>query len=548
MKIVMAQLNYTIGDMNGNAGKIIDTIRANPQADLVIFSELCVTGYYPRDLLYRDGFLARQQAALDEIANATRAFDGAVVIGAVLANPSDGKPFTNSLLVLQDGVVTYQYNKQLLPTYGVFDEARHFEPGNSTGFLRIKCKNIGFLICEDAWEDDEHPLYDRNPVRQLSALDLDLVVSINASPCNVYKHAARHAVIRNVAYQVEAPVVYVNQVGGIDDLVFDGGSVVFDAQRQCLAQAPFYEEAVLAIDLADATPAVLQEPEPLPLIALQLRRGLIDYVAKCGFKKIVVGSSGGIDSAVVLALATWALGADHVTAITMPSAYSSAGSVDDSKALCDALKIPLFTYPIREQFTLDVANYTAQFGEPPGALAQENLQARIRGMLLMTYSNTTGAMVLTTGNKSESSVGYCTFGGDTLGGLALIGDLYKMEVFALARYLNADIFGREVIPEAIITKAPSAELAPDQRDEDSLPPYPQLDAVLRLFIEGDLLPTSERQACEATVAQMAASEVERVHKLVDRNEYKRRMAAPVIRVQRRSFGFDRQIPITTRVS
>ncbi len=548
MKIVMAQLNYTIGDMSGNAAKIINIIRANPSADLVIFSELCVTGYYPRDLLYRDGFLARQQTALDDIANATRAFNGAVVIGAVLRNTGDGKPFTNGLLVLRDGAVVYQYNKQLLPTYGVFDEARHFEPGSATGFLRLNGKNIGFLICEDAWEDDEHPLYDRNPVKQLSTLDLDLVISINASPCNVYKHAARHAVIRNVAYEVEAPVIYVNQVGGIDDLVFDGGSVVFDAKRQCLAQAPFYEDAVIAIDLDVALPIALQEPDPLPLIALQLRRGLIDYVAKCGFKKIVVGSSGGIDSAVVLALATWALGAENVTAITMPSAYSSAGSVDDSKDLCDALGIPLYTYPIGEQFTLDVTNYTARFAEAPGALAQENLQARIRGMLLMTYSNTTGAMVLTTGNKSESSVGYCTFGGDTLGGLALIGDLYKMEVFALARYLNAEIFGREVIPEAIITKPPSAELAPDQRDEDSLPPYPQLDAVLRLFIEGDLLPKTERQTCEDIIAQMAPAEVARVHKLVDRNEYKRRMAAPVIRVQRRSFGFDRQIPITTQVN
>lgn len=549
MNIVMAQLNLTIGDIEGNGRKILDTIDAHgASADLIVFSELCVTGYYPRDLLYRENVLAAQDAMIERIALATRGLRAAVVLGAVGRNTVGiGKPFHNSLLVLCDGRVVYRYSKRLLPTYGVFDESRHFEPGQSIGLLEINGTKLGFLICEDAWASSGRPLYDEDPVSSLMMQGPDLVVSINASPCDTDKLSRRFQVIDSVARRCSAPVVYVNQVGGIDDLVFDGTSMVV-CQGEVLGQARSFEEDVVTVDIDRAVRRPFQPVTGMAMIAQQLRRGLIDYCAKSGFSKVVIGSSGGIDSAVTLALAAWALGPENVVAITMPSKYSSAGSVDDSQALCDALGTPLLHAPIRQQFELAVAEYEANFGAAPGQLAQENLQARLRGQLLMTYSNSHGALVLTTGNKSELSVGYCTLHGDMCGGLAVIGDLYKLEVFALAEYLNAEIFGREVIPRAIIEKEPSAELAPDQRDVDALPPYEQLDAILRLFIEGDLLSDEECEALNAITREIAPAEVARIHRLVDRNEYKRRQAAPVIRVQKRAFGFDRQIPLTSRVA
>ena len=454
----------------------------------------------------------------------------------------------NALLFIENGQIIYRYYKQLLPVYSVFNEARHFQPGTQPGLFEWKCKHLGFLICEDGWEDHENPLYQRDPVAQLENNELDLVISINASPCNIRKHQARYDVIKSIAQRCQADTVYVNQVGAIDGLVFDGGSTLFKANGECVIIAPFYQETVFNVDteqLPQEKPITF--PRSIALIAEQLKLGLKDYCAKCGFKQVVVGSSGGIDSAVTLAIAAWALGPENVIAITMPSEYSSEGSVDDSQSLCDRLGIQLLHAPIGETFNTELVAYEKAFGEPASPLAQENLQARIRGQRLMTYSNSTGAMVVSTGNKTEMSVGYCTLYGDMAGGVSLLGDVYKLQVYALATYLNEVVFEKEAIPVEIIDKAPSAELAPDQKDTDSLPPYDQLDAILKLFLEDDLIDVEEKNRLDKIVSDIPNEIIIKVKKMVDRNEYKRRQAAPVIRVNRRAFGVDRQIPITAKL-
>lgn len=549
MNIVTAQLNYTIGDLSGNTQKIIDVIRLHADsADLIVFSELCVTGYYPKDLLDRSGFIEDQLLAIDRIKVATEHSKAAVVLGTVKRNPFAGKPYVNALELIEDGQTVYQYTKQLLPTYGVFDEARHFEPGNQPGLFKWKDIRIGFLICEDAWEDENSPLYQRNPIAQLEGNELDVVISINASPYNIYKRSTRHTIMSTIAKRCACPVFYVNQVGGIDDLVFDGNSMVFDQTGACCFEAPMFEEDVSRIDSTQLVPIAIERTDHMERIAKQLVLGLKDYCEKSGFKKVVIGSSGGIDSAVTLAIASLAMGAENVTAITMPSRYSSAGSVDDSVELCNALGVELYNSPIKSTFDAEIQSYIATFDEPPSSLGQENLQARIRGQRLMTYSNSTGAMVVSTGNKTEMSVGYCTLYGDMAGGVSLLADLYKGQVYELAEYLNESIFGAEVIPNAIINKEPSAELAEDQVDSDALPPYDQLDAYLQILLEEDLLSNKEIALLSATAGLLSGREKTRIGELLDRNEYKRRQAAPVIRVNRRSFGADRQIPLTLKMT
>jgi NAD+ synthetase len=425
--------------------------------------------------------------------------------------------------------------------------------------LRIGETQVGLMICEDGWNDDGLD-YAVNPFARMADAAPDLVVSINASPSEVGKREQRHRIFGAASRRYGFPLLYVNQIGGQDQLVFDGASFAVEPERGVAFEARRFVEDVTTLAFAagrfsaldgSALPAVRAKGLPtMVFYRAQIVLGLRDYARRCGFRRAVVGSSGGIDSALTLALAVEALGAENVAAITMPSVYSSAGSVDDSVALCRNLGITLITHPIADAVAVYARQFQASFGEPLKGLPLENLQARIRGTVLMEYSNAFGHLLLTTGNKSEISVGYCTLYGDTNGGLGLIGDLYKTEVFELSRHLN-EAAGRELIPTAIIEKPPSAELAPDQRDTDSLPPYELLDEILKVLIEGQRLAHWELEAANAVVDTLRATPdgdalVQRVRGMIARNEYKRRQAPPIIRVRSRAFGTGRQMPISAK--
>lgn len=563
LKIAVAQLNYTVGDFAGNTGKTVAHMRLAAQrgADLVVFSELSVCGYYPGDYLEDATFLARTDGALDEILRASTQTPALVaVLGTVRRNSGGGKPLHNALLAIRNGAIVAEYHKQLLPNYGIFGERRHFEPGpEGACWLAVGGHKVGFMICEDGWNDARRD-YGVNPFDALREAGVDLVVSLNASPSDIGKRHQRHAMFAAASANHGLPLLYVNQVGGQDQLVFDGASfAVSPTQGVAFEAARFAEDhALIGFDAGRFTRtdgAALAAPDAGGLTAPEFSRrqivlGLRDYARRCGFSSVVVGSSGGIDSALTLVLAVEALGAANVVAVTMPSEYSSAGSVADSVALCDNLGIRLYTHPIRALVQQYRADYAGAFDAPLRGLALENLQARVRGTILMEYSNASGALLLTTGNKSEISVGYCTLYGDTNGGLGLIGDLYKTEVYALARHLDAAA-GRALIPAAVLTKPPSAELAPDQQDTDSLPPYEVLDEILKWQIEGARLPAAEFDHASACVAALLANEagralVARIQAMVGRNEYKRRQAPPIIRVRARAFGSGRQMPIAAK--
>lgn len=563
LKLAIAQLNVTVGDFAGNVAATIAHMRRAGacQADLVVFSELSLCGYYPGDLLEDADFLHRMEAALEDILAASRALPKLVtVLGTVRRNLGPGKALHNALLAIRDGRIVAEYYKQLLPTYGILDERRHFEPGPERACtLDVVGHTIGFLICEDGWNDEGRD-YQVNPFDALGAAAPELVVSINASPSDFGKRRRRHALFGAACARRRLPLLYVNQVGGQDQLVFDGASFAMSPAQGLVFEAASFQEdhQLLGFDAGR-----FGSPDGASLPALdgddlaadefarrQIVLGLRDYARRCHFSRVVVGSSGGIDSALTLALAVQALGAENVVAITMPSAYSSAGSISDSVALCANLGIRLHTHPIHDIVAQFSAGFGAAFDAPLQGLPLENLQARIRGTILMEYSNASGALLLTTGNKSEISVGYCTLYGDTNGGLGLIGDLYKTEVFALSRHVNAQA-RRELIPEAVLSKPPSAELAPGQRDTDSLPPYDVLDEILKWHIEGERLPPAEAACASRLVAALRTTEqgrqlVTRVLGMVARNEYKRRQAAPIIRVRARAFGGGRQLPIAAK--
>lgn len=563
LRITIAQLNLTVGDIEGNVARMVAAAQqaAREQADLIVFSELSLCGYYPGDLLEESAFLQRIDAGLAALQQASAALPQLHwVVGAPTPAQGPGKKLHNSLLVLQGGAVRLQYAKQLLPTYNIFDERRHFEPGPDVAkVLRIGNAQVGLLICEDGWNDHGAD-YATNPFERLRDAAPDLVVSINASPSHLGKREQRHSIFAGASRRHGLPILYVNQIGGHDQLVYDGASFAAEPDAGVVFEAARFVEDVrtLQFDNGHFRTADGAAPAPVPAEGIptmefyrqQIVLGLKDYARRCGFTQVVVGSSGGIDSALTLALAAQALGPDNVVGVTMPSRYSSSGSVDDSVTLCQNLGVQLFTHPIAEQVASYAQQFEASFGQPLAGLPLENLQARIRGTVLMEYSNAFRHLLLTTGNKSEIAVGYCTLYGDTNGGLGLIGDLYKTEVFALSRHVNAHA-GRELIPQAIIDKEPSAELAPGQRDVDSLPPYPVLDEVLKLVIEGERLSTPEHAAARAFVAQLESDEagralVQRVRSMVARNEYKRRQAPPIVRVRPRAFGSGRQMPIAAR--
>ena len=535
IRIGLGQFNPMVGDIAGNLRRMVEMIReaGEQNVDLLAFPELALIGYPPKDLLFDSRLLQAQAEALRQIQDISRGMAMTIVLGAALPNPGPGKPLFNGLLAIQGGKVPLSYHKQLLPTYDVFDERRYFETGpRKPAILQVAGHRVGLLICEDAW-NFEGSDYVADPLADLKEAGAQVVVSINASPFFTDKPALRERTILRAGL----PVAYVNQVGGNDDLVFDGHSFFGDNGTVKSRARGFSEELTWADfdgrQFTPASPMAVREDASAEAQTFQaLALGLRDYLAKTGFQSVVVGSSGGIDSALVLAICALALGPDRVTAITMPSKYSSAGSVEDSQELCDRLGVRLISHPIPSAVDAFEQGFEAAFATPLVGLAAENLQARIRGTVLMEYSNAFGALLISTGNKSEMSVGYCTLYGDMNGGIGLIGDLYKTDVYRLARWINQT--HRDPIPVAILDKAPSAELAPDQTDQDSLPPYEVLDSLLKELLEG-APPSGTAPDTRARVAAMLA-----------RAEFKRRQAPPIIKVRSRSFGSGRQFPIAAR--
>ncbi|MFW6132266.1 MAG: NAD+ synthase [Planctomycetota bacterium] len=544
MRIALAQINPVVGDIEGNRDRIAEAIDrgADAGADLVVFGELSVVGYPPRDLLRKEQFVADSVAAVENLAR--HCTDTAALVGFVRPAPDEThRPLQNAAALLSDGAVRRVHAKRLLPTYDVFDEARYFQPGADSGCFDLGGVRIGLTICEDLWDPAAlgRDLYATDPVGRLAAGGARIIINMAASPFETHKAAVRDGVFRRQADRADAAIVYVNQVGGNDELIFDGGSCVVAADGTVQARAASFAEDLLVVDVGAGAAATRCEPvgEPMARLMAALKLGLRDYVAKCGFSSVVLGLSGGIDSAVTATLAADALGPENVLALAMPSRYSSQHSLDDAEALADNLGIELKVVPIEQVH----GAFEQVLAEPLRGgnleLADENVQARIRGVLVMAVSNAFGRLALATGNKSEMSVGYCTLYGDMAGGLAPLGDLLKTTVFDLARQVNAEA-GWARIPESTLTKPPSAELKPAQTDQDKLPAYDVLDAILSRYIEAD-------QTAEMIISEgFDAATVRRVVRMVDGAEHKRRQAAPVLKVTSRAFGTGRRMPIAQR--
>jgi len=545
MKIAMIQNNYIIGDFDGNIKKIINNCNKNRHADIIVFSELCLSGYYPWDLVDRPSFDIRQNQSIEELLEFSKTIQSHIVIGLVRKNNlTVGKPFFNSLIVINSGKIVFDYDKKLLPTYNIFDEKRHFEEGFKSGIAKLnineKETSIGFLICEDGW-NDESSNYISNPVKDLASGGVSIMISINASLYNIQKSLQRDAIFGKISTRYGIPFVYVNQVGANDDIIFDGASFVFNSKGEKVVQMKFFEEDSFVFNPQKTEVSLSEVPSRYKEIFYAIITCLKDFCYKQCIDKIIVGSSGGVDSALTLALAKIALGADKVEAITMPSKYSSSGSIDDSVALCNNLGIKLLSFPIVNAVQSITDGFNNEINTPLTGVAGENLQARIRGTILMGYSNQKGNLLLTTGNKSEIAVGYFTLYGDSNGGLNLIGDLYKTEVYELCSWINEE-FG-ELIPNNILTKAPSAELAPDQKDTDSLPDYPHLDAILKQELEWDYFTEDEKLNLQKLIDEVPSQDYNKIIRLIDRAEFKRKQSALIARLHPRAFGNGRKIPI-----
>lgn len=542
MRIALLQLNPTIGDLHGNARRIEALLgRVPADVDLAVTPEMALTGYPPRDLLLQPGFIDQVEQCLGDLAGRLADRPPLIVGAPRPSGRSEGRPLVNAGVMLRDGHVAASYAKSLLPTYDVFDEDRYFEAGACLATLEIAGARVAVSICEDVWNDaDLWPVrrYALDPMATLGAAGAPVVVNMSASPYAVGKSAQRRRLLSHLARKYGTWTVYANQVGGNDDLVFDGRSLAFAPDGQCVGEAKAFEEDVLIVDTSKppaigAAPGCEEMSADAELFGA-LVLGVRDYARKTGFTRAVLGLSGGIDSAVTAVIAAEALGGANVTGILMPSPYSSQGSLDDARALAAALGMPIIEVPIEPMMRAYDTVLREPFAGRAVDVTEENLQARIRGALLMAFANKTGAMVLTTGNKSEMATGYCTLYGDMCGALAVIADLYKTQVYALARWLN---HAGVVIPEASITKPPSAELRPDQTDQDSLPPYDVLDRLLTRHVEGhaDL----QQLVADGFSADLAA----RVLHLVRISEFKRRQAAPGIKVSSRAFGTGWRMPI-----
>jgi len=545
VKIALAQINPTVGDFTGNLGKIITATRraAEQGARLAVFSELCVCGYPPADFLEKPSFLQRCRTAIDELASATRELPAALVVGTALpAPPEAGKPAVNAPVLLDRGQVLLEQHKRLLPFYDVFDEQRYFLSSGLQKVVELDGLRLAISICEDAWNDKNfwpRRLYSFDPLEELMRQKPAIHINLSSSPFWHSKRKLRREMLAAIARRDGIPVLMCNQVGGNDSLVFDGSSLVMNAHGDLVAQAESFAEDLLIVDPFSA--AAISDPleDDTEAAYRALVVGTRDYVRKCGFTQVVIALSGGIDSALVAAIATDALGRENVLAIGMPSPYSSQGSIDDSRALAANLGIRFELITISDLFREYTHALDPLFKGTQAGLAEENLQARIRGNLLMAVSNKFGSLVLTTGNKSEMAVGYCTLYGDMVGALAVIGDLIKTRVYAICRSLNRD---REVIPLPILEKPPSAELRPGQKDTDSLPPYETLDPILEAYVE-----RYETPECIAQKNGFPLELVQQVVRLVERSEYKRQQAAPVLKVTSKSFGMGRRFPIAVKV-
>ncbi len=566
LRCALAQINSTVGDLEGNADRIIAQIEAAETlgADIVAFPELALTGYPPEDLVLRRGFVEHNLRTLDRVREATRGRHVAAIVGFV----DYAHDVFNAAAVLRGGRLRGVYHKQYLPNYGVFDEARYFRPGGGVQLFEIAGAKVGVTICEDIW-------YSSGPMQDQCLAGAELIVNINGSPFHAGKSAQREQMLATRAADNAVATAYCNLVGGQDHLIFDGGSAVFGPAGQLLSRAELFQEQLLCVDIdieavrqvrlhdprlrrlpqaegrvtdvgaasEDARPPLKRQvAQPRPAVA-QVYEALVlgtrDYVHKTGFEKVIIALSGGIDSTITAVLAVEALGAEHVRGVSMPSRYSSEGSVSDARALADNLGIQLDILPIEDSMQAMLGTLAPVFEGLPADVTEENLQARIRGVLMMALSNKLGALVLTTSNKSESATGYTTLYGDMTGGLAVIQDVPKLLVYELSRYANQRA-GREVVPITVIEKPPSAELRPDQFDEQSLMPYERLDPILQAFVEED------RSLEDIVAAGFAEDDVKRVMSLVTGAEYKRRQAAPGLRITPRAFGKDRRFPIANR--
>ncbi|MHB1935636.1 MAG: NAD+ synthase [Acidobacteriaceae bacterium] len=549
VQLALGQINPTIGDFTGNVRKIVEVSVASQRhgADLIIFPEMAVCGYPPADLLEKTSFLARAREALEEIAERVTANHPiAVLCGCPTPAPSDsGKQVMNSAVVLRNGRVEFIQSKMLLPYYDVFDEQRYFAPAASQSLYELAGERIAITICEDAWNDKNfwtQRLYPVDPVENLMHQGATLIVNLSASPYYRGKRDMRQAMLAAIARRHHVPVAMVNQVGGNDSLIFDGSSLVVDEEGTTIAQARSFQEDLLFVDFLSVSSAPLPPKEDEDIAVYDaLVLGTRDYVRKCGFSRAIVGLSGGIDSALVAAIATEALGAENVFGVGMPSEYSSQGSIDDARQLARNLGIQWELVPIDNIFQEHLTALRPMLKNYSPDITEENLQSRIRGTLLMALSNKLGALVLTTGNKSEMSTGYCTLYGDMVGALAVIGDVYKTCVYRLARHANRD---REIIPGDTLTKPPSAELRPGQQDTDSLPPYDVLDPILEAYVER--YETAEA-IVKASAQPLEIDLVRNILRMVERSEYKRQQAAPVLKITQKSFGVGRRFPIAVKV-
>ncbi len=584
MRITLAQINPTVGDIAGNTRIIAQQLDAADKngSDLIVFPEMSLLGYPPKDLLLKPDVIDRCRAAVETLAQ--RCTRTAAIIGLpVWSDHARGRTLHNSVAVCHAGRVHAWHHKALLPTYDVFDELRYFEPGPRVDVTNLPLKpdperskgpghlRLGISICEDLWGAAEHTqrrIYHDNPIDELAAAGAELFINVSASPFVAGKHPKRLAIMADLARRHRMPIFFCNQVGGNDELVFDGRSCVFDAEGNLVAQAAGFEEDALVIEtpergsgvwgLAGQTRSSIsnpQAPDPGPEAEVHsaLVLGLRDYARKCGFKSVVIGLSGGIDSAVTAAVAVAALGPENVRGVTMPSRYSSQGSVSDAQKLAEALGIAFHTVPIEDAHRAMESTVQPVFNDVLGdqnqpGVTEENIQARLRGVILMAMSNKFGSLLVTTGNKSELAVGYCTLYGDMAGGFSVLADVPKMLVYQLARWINdsndsplRQQFGRATIPEDTITKPPSAELRPDQTDQDSLPPYEQLDEIIERYVEDE---ESARTIIDQTGYD--AETVLRIVRLIDLNEYKRKQAAPGLKITGRAFGFGRRMPMAQR--
>ncbi|HET6208717.1 MAG TPA: NAD+ synthase [Terracidiphilus sp.] len=559
MKIALAQINPTVGDFTGNLEKIVAASHraAEQGARLTVFSELAICGYPPADFLEKPSFLARCRTTVTELAIATRELPTAVLAGVAL--PSDAgsgktgvptdrsssvgwRPAVNAAVLLDRGQVLLEQHKHLLPFYDVFDEQRYFAPARSQQVVELDGLRLAITICEDAWNDKDfwpRRLYSIDPMEEIMAQRPEIHINLSSSPFWHSKREIRRQMLAAIARRDGIPVLLSNQVGGNDSLIFDGSSLALNGRGELIAQAASFQEDLVIVDpcQAPAIPTPASDDTEAAWHALVL--GTRDYVRKCGFKKAIVALSGGIDSALVAAIATEALGAENVIGIGMPSPYSSRGSIDDSRELAANLNIRFELISITGLFEGFKHELAPLFAGRPEDLTEENIQPRIRATLLMALSNKFGALVLTTGNKSEMAVGYCTLYGDMVGALAVIGDLVKTRVYAVCRWLNRE---REIIPSAILDKPPSAELRPGQMDTDSLPPYETLDPILEAYVERYETPEEIANAHGYPLEL-----VRRVVRLVERSEYKRQQAAPVLKVTSKSFGMGRRFPIAVKV-